>query len=58
MGYPKDKTAKLLARTRSIIFLAAVGLEQMAGATSEPKSACFPAVSRQQESKIYANAAN
>jgi hypothetical protein len=58
MRYPKNKTAKRLARTRALKFLVAVGLEQMAGARSKTKSTYSPAVSEQKESKNLANSAN
>jgi hypothetical protein len=58
MGYPKNKTMKLLARTRARKFLATSGLEQMAGATSKTKSTYSPAVSWQKESKNLANPAD
>ena len=51
MGYPKNKTVKLLARTRARKFLVTGGLEQMAGATSKTKATYSPAISWQKESK-------
>ena len=58
MRYPKNKTAKLLTRTRARKSLSASGLEQMAGTSSKTRSTYSPAVAKQKESKNLANSAN